>query len=232
MKEMRAAVFATHSAGESLDKGALAIVDVLLPLFHQVVVVHSCNTFTPRHYRDGNVVYCRVLNSAGRDFAKYLVGLELLYSTAADDTVLLMNDSCTLTSAKALSEMVTAALSAPAEFVAVTDSYVRSYHLQSYFWLLKRATLVHSLLQYLQKHQPNNVLTKRELIDKFEIGFCKHVRRELGDVRLHALFPVELVADIAGRKHTNVNPSYDYPDLLRQLGCGLLKKLHARQKRT
>ena len=115
------------------------------------------------------------------------------------------------------------------DLAGVTNSYERSYHLQSYFLefqstkglLLLLSWLYTSILPKIEYY----VLAEKDtIINDFEVGLSKYFVQN--NAKLYAAYPIEKLNKVAPvfSRNRNTNASYFFWDRLLLLNCPFIKK--------
>ena len=148
------------------------------------------------------------------DIGKYVEYIDTKNDDLTDyDRVLLVNDSCDCV--QSLGPILnTEPQPRFSNFViGITDSMEESPHLQSYFLLFERDTIVHLLtfIKGLDLAKTNN--NKKNIVMLWEIGLSTFLMEK--KVNLKAIY---------SGMNMFINPSYSGYSLLKHLGCPLIKK--------
>lgn len=95
----------------------------------------------------------------------------------------LVNDSCILFDKQGFNELMKWVYSSNSKYCSITESNEISHHLQSYFLVIKDEA-IQEVYNYFKK---NGILkNRREIIDTYEIGLPKHLKRN--NIKIGSLF--------------------------------------------
>jgi hypothetical protein len=222
-------LFAVYSPDETLPHRILEYVKELCSLPGEKLI--KVITSTPSHIRHSewplNVELVLDKNE-GLDF-----GLWFRYINRMDDpklatysSVLLVNDSCTVTGSLVPMWMRMNS----SEFWGVTDSYEKGvHHLQSYF-LVFNNDAVSALSQFISTSLSTEGFSKEKIIKAREVAISQFMIRNRG-FNINAAFPYKSIKNSLGIGFLkSKNSSLSSFDQLQVMGCKLLKRTRENRK--
>lgn len=192
-------IFAHYCADNKIKDYVVELVHKIKDSGCDVIFVSSCGNQLPRRelYKLRGLTIANIIrNNVGYDFGSWKTGLDYIPGISDRYSALVFANDSVYGPLYSIAPLLREWIENGPDFMSMTESHQKKYHLQSYFWGLKRKAIDSGFYQDFWYHYYGHLSKRKAVIRRYELTLAQRAKERF-DLTVGALFPLERIQDTA-----------------------------------